>query len=60
MADRKDRNKDGFFNRNFNQLPLAVREQFANGKFAKKRELVSQIIVKMTKGNDKSIYKHRS
>ena len=50
MADRKDRNKDGFFNRNFNQLPLAVREQFANAKCAKKRELVNQVIVKNDEG----------
>ena len=50
VATTKDRNKDGYFNRNFNQLPPAIQEQYANAKQSKKRDLVNQIIVKSDEG----------
>ena len=46
VAATKDRNKDGYFNRNFSQLPPAIQDQFKDAKQSKKRDLVNQIIVK--------------
>ena len=45
MSTTKCRNRDGYFNRNFNQLPAAIREQYTAAKTSKKRDLVNQIIV---------------
>ena len=45
MSTTKCRNRDGYFQRNFAQLPAAIREQYATAKRSKKRDLVNQIVV---------------
>ena len=45
MSTTKCRNRDGYFQRNFPQLPAAIREQYATAKISKKRDLVNQIVV---------------
>ena len=46
VTTTKDRNKDGFFQRNFDQLPQVIQEKFKTAKTGAKRDLVNDVVVR--------------
>ena len=46
VTTTKDRNKDGFFRRNFSDLPRTIQEKFKTAKNADKRALVNDVVAR--------------
>ena len=46
MVSKKDRTKDGFFRRNFSQLPQSIRDEYPKATLGAKRRLVNEVVAK--------------
>ena len=46
VATTKDRNKDGFFRRNFNQLPQSIKDEYPKATPKEKRRLVNDVVAR--------------
>ena len=46
VVSKKDRTKDGFFRRNFSQLPQSIRDEYPKATLGAKRRLVNEVVAK--------------